>query len=63
MLHGASDLDDPLNDLRNGKWVRFGTWKVMSLYRAGSMKTVASELMGGTYSTQGRDEKCVQYFG
>jgi hypothetical protein len=26
--------------------MRFGTWNVMSLYRVGSQKTIASELVG-----------------
>jgi exonuclease III len=32
------------HDLSTGKWTRFGTWNVRSLYRAGSLKTVAREL-------------------
>jgi hypothetical protein len=32
------------HDLSTGKWTRFGTWNVRSLYRAGSVKTVAREL-------------------
>jgi hypothetical protein len=38
------------NNRGNGKWLRFETWNVRSLYRAGSLKTVASELAKYKYN-------------
>jgi exonuclease III len=32
------------HNLSTRKWMRFGTWNVRSLYRSGSLKTVAREL-------------------
>jgi exonuclease III len=32
------------NDKWAEKWMRFGTWNISSLYRTGSLKTVAREL-------------------
>jgi hypothetical protein len=45
MLHRTSDLDGFFEQPRQWKMdVRFGTLKVRSLYKAGSLKTAVSEL-------------------
>jgi len=43
MLHRA--LDSFWNNLGNWKWTRFGIHNVRSLYRSGSLKTAASEII------------------
>jgi hypothetical protein len=43
--------------------MRFGTWNVRSLYRAGSLKTVARELGECKLDLVGVQEGSVQAFG
>jgi hypothetical protein len=33
-----------VNELSYGIWIRFGTWDIRSLHRAGSLMTVSKEL-------------------
>jgi hypothetical protein len=44
MYKGLGNGRIPWHDLSTGKRMRFGTWNVRRLYRAGSLKTVAREL-------------------
>jgi hypothetical protein len=45
MLHSASKFDGFFGMTKASKiYIRFGTWNVRSLYRAGSLKPVASQL-------------------
>ena len=44
MLHGASKITDPLERHKQRKTeMIFGTWNVKSVYKPGSLKTVAGE--------------------
>jgi hypothetical protein len=33
-----------INDTSSRKWMRFGTWNVRSMYRAGSLRVVEEEI-------------------